>query len=1099
VRIYLPRKKREVEIPDGLTPEQIAGMIDESYDAIPEMEVAPAVSTAVAEEEFEGIRPERLPVYPWGEGPPEEIPSISEVEQPSISQRAYEWGREKMVGPRELYFPEAKPTAISEAEEERLRLRGEMTGPTLPELGKGLVETALVPAVAAGAIAAPIPTLIGVGTFMGISELMNLGAAGVREDIDYKFGAGKGLPEVLGVKGGAVKTGAEVAEFIGKVVTAGKVAGAGKFLVKAPWFKSLTDKEKGFLTLDVWKRIQRGETKAQVSKDIPKIMRSKEGRAKYFREQAARTEVEGGTLGMTLFPFGAGKRPPKWSVSSDAARGAINTGDLNIKGFARFAKKRGIEIKALADADAHIPLVQEYMSKNPRATKGTPWPGMPKATGMPQTPEGKLLEFVKKTKVSKKELDDLTHKELQRKALQIDTIWGAGTGEAGYREALRSTTGQKLPQVEIDPLLLPRSQIDYLFNRIHAAPLSIFNRVHAGRALSNLTNGVVPRGNDMKSIAKVFGPEIEFALEAKRPAGVKIYGALLEAANTPRTTLTAEDLSGAGRQGLILGLMKPKIAKEAFITQLKAFANEEYFKAQDMLLRVGPRAKRRAEAGVFKSEFWDTADIGMREEAIQGRLAQFIPGVRASARAYAIYLDKLRADYFDYITGQEWDGSIWFEALSPLEKLAQEKSLAHMINVFSGRGSLGALKALGPALNAAFFSPRYTSSRFEMPLLLFTSTPEVRKIVAGGLVRYVGTGLAIMGLAKLGGAEVEHNPLSTDFGKIKIGNTRYNYWGADQSMARMVAQMVMGKGKATATGHIYTKRRAKTLTDFLRTKLSPLGGGVTDIIAEETMIREEFTPRSIRESFTLPKGLRMDWESVKKVAEVAFDNVLWKRMGPMTFQDIVEVIRFQRLEGGHIFKSKVGDPIAIGVAATAMSIPSVLGIGQQTYPPSPWADVANKKDELANDYYGVAWDELSPKEQELVRGMHGEIGKLEGIARAERRGIPDLRPMFREQRGAERNVRDMLSEENKAVLEHFGITVKGLSRRIGTWVLNDERYDRYQKLSALYVGEEIEKEVGRRLWPTYDDERVIEGLEKAVDKGKGKARKQLKKEAEEER
>ncbi len=250
--------------------------------------------------------------------------------------------------------------------------------------------------------------------------------------------------------------------------------------------------------------------------------------------------------------------------------------------------------------------------------------------------------------------------------------------------------------------------------------------------------------------------------------------------------------------------MKPKLVPRAFKAHLKAVLSDENAEIIHRTLTVGPKARRAAEDGLFLSELPGVGAVGAREEAIMGRFAQFIPGIKASGRAYVTYLNKLRRDYHDYIIDQEWVGSQWYKSLSPEQQLAERQKLSHVINIFSGRGDLGALDKIGPLLSAFFYSPRYTSSRWEIPLLLFTKSPEVRKIVAGGLVRYVGTGLAMMGLAKMAGLETESDPRSADFGKIKSGPTRWNYWGSDNSIARFVTQFTKEERKSTGTGKVYS-------------------------------------------------------------------------------------------------------------------------------------------------------------------------------------------------------------------------------------------------------------------------------------------------------
>jgi hypothetical protein len=86
-------------------------------------------------------------------------------------------------------------------------------------------------------------------------------------------------------------------------------------------------------------------------------------------------------------------------------------------------------------------------------------------------------------------------------------------------------------------------------------------------------------------------------------------------------------------------------------------------------------------------------------------LAEKIPGVRASNRAYVVYLNRLRADMFDAMSATL--------ARNGEPTMAEYKAIAQYINVATGRGSFGKkFDKATDALAAVFFSPRYVASRF---------------------------------------------------------------------------------------------------------------------------------------------------------------------------------------------------------------------------------------------------------------------------------------------------------------------------------------------------------------------------------------------------
>src|SRR5690606_18698368 len=73
-----------------------------------------------------------------------------------------------------------------------------------------------------------------------------------------------------------------------------------------------------------------------------------------------------------------------------------------------------------------------------------------------------------------------------------------------------------------------------------------------------------------------------------------------------------------------------------------------------------------------------------------------------------------------------------------------------------------------------FFAPRLVASRFQLVLgqPFYGGTARTRKLIAQEYAKFLtGIGLVYL-LSGLMGAELEFDPRSSDFGKIKVGNTR---------------------------------------------------------------------------------------------------------------------------------------------------------------------------------------------------------------------------------------------------------------------------------------------------------------------------------------
>ncbi|MEK7188800.1 MAG: hypothetical protein AAB685_03040, partial [Patescibacteria group bacterium] len=282
-----------------------------------------------------------------------------------------------------------------------------------------------------------------------------------------------------------------------------------------------------------------------------------------------------------------------------------------------------------------------------------------------------------------------------------------------------------------------------------------------------------------------------------------------------------------------------------------------------------------------------------REEAFMSNWAEKIPGfgkiARASNRAYSGFLNKLRADTFDDILAKA-------KLAGVQETQGLISSAANFVNSATGRGSLGSLQGSYPLFNAIFFSPRLMASRINLlnPNFYMKLDPFVRKEALKSLVSFGALGTTAISLAKLGGANVGDDPRSADFGKIKIGNTRYDNWGGFQQYMVLATRLATGKMIDSTTGKEFdlsegfgSQGRLGALARFFEFKTSPVASFALGQLRGKTAIGEE--------------------------AKVA-PEVL-KRFIPMLAQDIFETYRER------------------GIKGIPMATPAVFGVGTQSYGP----------------------------------------------------------------------------------------------------------------------------------------------------------------------
>ncbi len=375
------------------------------------------------------------------------------------------------------------------------------------------------------------------------------------------------------------------------------------------------------------------------------------------------------------------------------------------------------------------------------------------------------------------------------------------------------------------------SAMDYenIRRAIIDSKLRTFEQIRANDALNKLQDGIIPTPSELEILGSIIGRSqaAKIIAAASKKRG-KLGGILLELMNFPTTTLASFDVSMVGRQGITTLPSYPKEWFKAVTTSYKAALSLEYANQAMNDMDTDEWAETRRRALVFRSDL--DGPLTVTEQQFYSTWAKKIPILRiftkASERAAVVGMNRLRTSIFNKVA-EGWTGTQRTDT--------NFRELAQVVNASTGRGNVkrgGNLDKILPYLNAAFFSPRYVLSRFELAgktgkslvdLTTGKSTPA-GKILAHEMVTFVGAGLIAMVLAEILGADVEKDPRSSDFGKIKIGRTRIDVWGGFQQIARSTAQLITGKSKAVSSGEIFTKTRLETFGRFIQSKLSPFAG-----------------------------------------------------------------------------------------------------------------------------------------------------------------------------------------------------------------------------------------------------------------------------------
>lgn len=386
--------------------------------------------------------------------------------------------------------------------------------------------------------------------------------------------------------------------------------------------------------------------------------------------------------------------------------------------------------------------------------------------------------------------------------------------------------------------------------------------------------------------------DIRARIKMAEPRGV--WGNTKEIFNAFRALMTGGEFSLVLRQGGWTAMSRPGVVAKAIMPMLKAFASEEVSHQINEEILSRPNAHLYSKGKLHLAPIDGSATLGAMEELYMSHWIEKIPGIKNFQRAGLTFLNSIRADMFDTLVGTLPVTPAG--AHNQVELLA----IANYINISTGRGNLGKAEAAAETLNTVFFAPKYVASRFQLLLgqPAWKGTATTRKLVAQEYGR-AAIGIAtVYAIGALAGGDVEDDPRSSDFGKIKFGNTRLDpLFGLSQTTVVM-ARILSGTTKRS-TGKIIPIARwrgkvpfgANTSWDifgrFMRSKLSPLAGTTTDLLVGENLIGEEIDPKTFGFRLITPLAYRDIYEVFLEKgipATTAFSLLVFLGMGLQTYQ-----------------------------------------------------------------------------------------------------------------------------------------------------------------------------------------------------------------------
>ncbi len=348
-----------------------------------------------------------------------------------------------------------------------------------------------------------------------------------------------------------------------------------------------------------------------------------------------------------------------------------------------------------------------------------------------------------------------------------------------------------------------------------------------------------------------------------RTKSQKVIDALIELWGLTRALRATGEFSFLLLQGGVQTIAHPKNAARSFVTAMKHFASEQRQEEWYAKIRVQDWYSRAKASKLAITE--TDHKLNSREEMFIAGWVNHIWDIlgyptkligkgfyegwkkanpfKAVERAGTSYLNTLRIAR--YLDGEEM---LRLQNKSYRTHPEDYKNVADVINTFTGRASLGSLERISKPLSVIFFSPKNWASVMKQttPYAFYYFgkmgskgdawyKPSVaQKIALGDYMKYVGLTGSILAMVLAMQDEddedrwtMETDPLSSDFLKLKKGDTRVDPWGGRVQMIVLQARLLMGAMKG-GHEHVYplgTPYKAPTRTELVlkmvQNKLAP--------------------------------------------------------------------------------------------------------------------------------------------------------------------------------------------------------------------------------------------------------------------------------------
>lgn len=373
--------------------------------------------------------------------------------------------------------------------------------------------------------------------------------------------------------------------------------------------------------------------------------------------------------------------------------------------------------------------------------------------------------------------------------------------------------------------------------------LSYTDGLNTDIALRKLILGEgLPTAGDIRRLEAVFGPDdIDQIMshvskfQQAQDLGKQLIG-------VPRALMASGDISFGGRQALAYATAHPIEFAKQWTKQFKYL--REGLKTDDATalkkayaeIRSHPDYELARKSGLAITDVVGHNPATREEQFISSNLAQKIPLagrlVRGSDHAFTGLANNIRANSFYSLIEQARQAGYTVD-----DNFA--KQIARVVNNGTGRGSIKGLEKHMGTLSTALFSPRLMLSRLNTlfnPAYYIKTNPVARQEALRQLFGLSAFATGILGMAKAAGLKINTDPTNSDFGKIKVGDSRIDFLGGYAQYIKLASQIIEGRttssmtGKESKLGSGYGEKSVKDIIySFLENKENPVASFVTGL------------------------------------------------------------------------------------------------------------------------------------------------------------------------------------------------------------------------------------------------------------------------------